>query len=63
MGFIHRKYANKSPGFPNFFLEFAMHIVRDFSKETLGRHIKTGEDLVPLLPGVPSIYSRDKVGG
>ena len=31
------------------------------SKGILGRHRKTGEDLAPLLPGVPSIHFRNKV--
>ena len=31
------------------------------SKGILGRHRKTGEDLAPLLPGVPSIHLRNKV--
>ena len=32
------------------------------AKETLGRRRKTGEDPAPLLPGVLSMHSKDKVG-
>ena len=39
----------------------AQDFKRDFSKESLQKHRKTGENPAPLLQGLPSTHSKEEV--